>query len=84
MAEITMYSTQGCGYCQSAKNLLERKGIAFTTIRVDVDPGQRDIMIQRSGRRSVPQIFIDALHIGGFDELSAMERSGKLDALLQA
>lgn len=83
MAVITMYSAQGCGYCQSAEQLLKRKGVGvLTRIRVDAEPGQLELMIAKTGRRTVPQIFIGNLHVGGFDDLTALERSGRLDELL--
>lgn len=81
--DIVMYSTGWCGYCQRARNLLERKGVAFREIRIDEDPQAREVMMQRSNnRRTVPQIFIGERHVGGFDDLSALDRDGKLDALL--
>ena len=81
--EIIMYSTAFCGYCQRARGLLERKGVSFREIKVDEDAGERDIMLKRSGgRRTVPQIFIGERHVGGYDDLAALERSGELDALL--
>lgn len=83
MADITMYSAQGCGYCQSAEQLLKRKGVdVLTRIRVDAEPGQLELMIAKTGRRTVPQIFIGSLHVGGFDDLTALEKSGRLDELL--
>lgn len=85
MIEVTMYSSQGCGYCQSAEHLLKRRGIdQINTIRVDREPGQLEAMIERTGRRTVPQIYIGKLHVGGFDDLAALDRSGHLAALLQA
>ena len=79
-----MYSTAFCGYCQRARGLFERKGVAFLEIKVDEDASQRDIMLKRSGgRRTVPQIFIGERHVGGYDDLAALERSGELDKLLQ-
>jgi glutaredoxin 3 len=79
---ILMYSTAWCPYCVRAKSLLERKGLTFSEIRVDQDPAQRDVMLARTGgRRSVPQIFIGDRHVGGFDELYALEKAGGLDAL---
>lgn len=82
--EIIMYSTAFCGYCQRARGLLERKGVAFLEIKVDEDASQRDIMLKRSGgRRTVPQIFIGERHVGGYDDLAALDRSGELDKLLQ-
>jgi glutaredoxin 3 len=82
-AQILMYSTAWCGYCQRARALLQRKGVAFREIKVDEEAGQREAMLQRSGgRRTVPQIFIGELHVGGYDDLAALERSGELDTLL--
>ena len=83
MVDITMYSSQGCGYCASAERLLKRKGIhQLSKIQADTVPGTREEMIARTGRRTVPQIFIGTAHVGGFDDLSALERSGQLDKLL--
>lgn len=84
MEKVTIYGTQWCGYCQSAEQLLQRKG--FTDIaRIDVDHDQIAFktMTERTGRRTVPQIFIGDVHVGGFDDLSALERGGQLDKLLQ-
>lgn len=82
MPEITIYSTQACPYCMRAKQLLERKGIGYQEIDV-TDDAERAKMIEKSGgRRTVPQIFIGAKHVGGFDDLNALEQAGKLDALL--
>lgn len=79
---ILMYSTAFCPYCVRAKSLLERKGLAFREIRVDENPAERDIMLTRAqGRRSVPQIFIGDRHVGGFEELYALDKSGELDTL---
>ena len=76
--EVVMYSTAWCGYCQRARNLLERE------VKIDEDPKERDIMLARSsGRRTVPQIFVGDRHVGGYDELAALERSGELDRLLK-
>lgn len=84
MAEITMYSSQGCGYCQSAERLLQRKGITnIHKIRVDTEPGVWEAMMAKTGRRTVPQIYIGERHVGGFDDLNALDKSGQLDALLQ-
>ena len=77
-----MYSTQWCGYCQRARRLLERRGIVFREIDVD-EAEARAEMLTRSGKRSVPQIFIGSRHVGGFEELYALERSGELDQLLK-
>ncbi len=80
--QIVMYSTTWCGYCQRARGLLARKGVDVREIKVDENPGQREIMVQKSGRRTVPQIFIGERHIGGYDDLAALERAGELDKLL--
>ena len=82
MSKVVVYSTGYCGYCVRAKQLLVRKGVAFTEIMVDQDQEQRALMEQITGRRTVPQIIIDGNHVGGWDELIALERAGKLDALL--
>ncbi|MEO0047629.1 MAG: hypothetical protein RLZZ410_588 [Pseudomonadota bacterium] len=83
MAKITMYSTQVCPYCVMAERLLIAKGAVITEkILVDKEPGKKDEMIARTGRRTVPQIFIEDTHVGGFDDLSALDRAGKLDPLL--
>jgi glutaredoxin 3 len=81
--DVVMYSTTWCGYCQRARNLLDRKGVAVREIKVDEDSRQRDDMMQKTGgRRTVPQIFIGDRHVGGFDELAALDRAGELDKLL--
>ena len=80
---VVMYSTAFCGYCQRARNLLERKGIAVQEIKVDEDMRERETMLRKSGgRRTVPQIFIGERHIGGYDDLAALDASGELDPLL--
>lgn len=85
MIEVTMYSAQGCGYCQSAEHLLKRKGVSqITKIRVDQEPGQLEAMMARTGRRTVPQIYVGTWHVGGFDDLAALDKSGRLDELLRA
>ena len=84
-SRIIVYSTPFCGYCGAAKRLLTDKGAEYTEIDVMFDPEQRRKMIEESGgRRTVPQIFIDGRHIGGFDDLSALDASGELDDLLAA
>ncbi|MGQ0530335.1 MAG: glutaredoxin 3 [Panacagrimonas sp.] len=83
MKDVRVYSTLMCPYCVMAKRLLEGKGVRFEEIRVDQDQAQREEMMRISGRRTVPQIFVGDTHVGGFDELSALERAGKLDPLLQ-
>ncbi|PKO29400.1 MAG: glutaredoxin 3 [Betaproteobacteria bacterium HGW-Betaproteobacteria-9] len=85
MALITFYSAQGCGYCSAAENLLRRKGFTqWHKIAVDHEPDMLEKMIELTGRRTVPQIFVGAVHIGGFDDLVALDRAGKLDGLLSA
>ena len=80
---VTMYTTAYCGYCRRAERLLAAKWITdIDEIRVDVDPEQRAAMMQRTGRRTVPQIYIGERHVGGYDELAALDRAGKLNALL--
>ncbi len=83
MAKVVMYSTAVCPYCQRAEMLLKSKGVTeIEKIRVVLDPAQRDIMIQKTGRRTVPQIFIGDRHVGGFDDLAALDRDGGLSPLL--
>lgn len=84
MPFVQMYATAFCPYCVRARRLLKRKGIEFEEIRVDKDQEQMRSMIQRSQRTTVPQIFIDERHIGGYDDMAALDRAGKLDPLLQA
>jgi len=84
MAKVLMYLTASCPFCQSADRLLQEKGVQAQKIRVDLEPAQRGEMMQRSGRRTVPQIWIGARHVGGCDDLYALEREGKLDPLLKA
>jgi glutaredoxin 3 len=80
---ITMYSTAVCPYCIQAERLLKAKGVSsITKIRVDLDPERRDEMIARTGRRTVPQIYIGERHVGGYDDLAALEHAGKLTKLL--
>lgn len=83
MAEVIIYSTGYCPYCFQAKALLQQKNTPFTEIRIDLQPELRDEMISKSGRRTVPQIFINGQHIGGCDDLYALEDQGKLDQLLR-
>lgn len=84
MAQVTMYSTGVCPYCVMAERLLTAKGVAeIQKIRVDLDPQQRALMMEKTGRRTVPQIYIGETHVGGFDDLNALERAGKLEGLLQ-
>jgi glutaredoxin 3 len=85
MAKVRMYSTAMCPFCQMAERLLREKGVAeIDKIRVDLDPQQRSEMMEKTGRRTVPQIYIGDTHIGGYDDLAALERAGRLDPLLAA
>lgn len=82
-AHVLMYSTGVCPYCVMAERLLQSKGVAeIEKVRIDLDAQQRTAMMEKTGRRTVPQIYIGDTHVGGFDELSALDRAGKLDALL--
>jgi glutaredoxin 3 len=81
--EVTIYSTGWCPYCDRARGLLERKGVEYREVKVDEDPTERDTMLKRSGgRRTVPQIFIGERHVGGYDDLYALDKAGELDKLL--
>ena len=84
MNTVTLYSTGTCPWCVQAENLLNRLGAPVEKIRVDQSPAQLDTMIARTGRRTVPQIFIGAHHIGGFSELHALEQQGELAGLLRS
>ncbi|WP_017937553.1 glutaredoxin 3 [Zestomonas thermotolerans] len=84
MPEVVIYSSDWCPYCIRAKQLLSSKGVEFTEIRVDGQPQVRAEMAAKAGRTSVPQIWIGATHVGGCDDLYALERAGRLDALLKA
>lgn len=79
---VLIYETGLCGFCKAAKRLLDNKQVEYETIRVDTDREQMQIMMDRSGRRTVPQIFIGDHHVGGFDDLSELETDGELDSLL--
>jgi glutaredoxin 3 len=83
MAQVLMYTTAMCPYCVNAKKLLAQKGVSVEEIRVDQNPELRVEMMQKSGQRTVPQIWIDDLHVGGFTDLWALDKQGKLDGLLQ-
>ncbi|MFV0490881.1 MAG: glutaredoxin 3 [Pseudorhodobacter sp.] len=84
MQTVEIYTSPHCGYCHAAKRLLAGKGVAFTEIDVMADPAQRAVMTERAkGGRTVPQIFIGGTHVGGSDDLHALDRAGKLDALLK-
>ena len=83
MPQVTMYSTQVCPYRVMAEKLLLKKGVGnLEKILIDRDPAQREIMMTRTGRRTVPQIYIGETHVGGYDDLVALDRAGKLDPLL--
>lgn len=85
MPPIKMYCTAVCPYCQMAERLLNKKGVTeIEKIRVDLDPAQREHMMQITGRRTVPQIYIGDRHVGGFDDLSALDAAGELEPLLAA
>lgn len=82
-ARVMMYTTGVCPYCMMAERLLKSKGIDdIEKVRIDLDPQQRDDMMQKTGRRTVPQIYIGDTHVGGFDDLSALDRAGKLEPML--
>ncbi|MEW6676930.1 MAG: glutaredoxin 3 [Pseudomonadota bacterium] len=85
MPPIKMYCTAVCPYCQMAERLLNKKGVTeIEKIRVDLDPAAREHMMQITGRRTVPQVFIGERHVGGFDDLSALDAAGELEPLLAA
>ncbi|MFK5969976.1 MAG: glutaredoxin 3 [Candidatus Marithrix sp.] len=83
MPDVSMYCTQTCPYCNRAELLLNKKGMQVRKIFVDSDPDEMTSMINITGRRTVPQIFIGELHVGGFDDLAELDSEGKLDSLLQ-
>jgi glutaredoxin 3 len=80
---VLMYATAWCPFCQMAERLLLQKGVQFETIRVDLEPQRRIEMMERTQRRTVPQIYIDDYHVGGYDDLSELDREGRLDSLLR-
>ena len=85
MAKVRMYSTAVCPYCQMAERLLRERGVAeIEKIRIDTDPAQRAEMMEKTGRRTVPQIYIGDTHVGGYDDLAALDHAGKLSVLLGA
>lgn len=85
MTKVRMYTTAGCPFCQMAERLLREKGVAeIDKVRVDLDLAQRSEMMEKTGRRTVPQIYIGETHVGGYDELAALDRAGKLAPLLAA
>lgn len=84
MPKVVIYTTAQCSYCVQAKQLLEQKKVSFEEIRIDKNPELANEMMQRSGRKTVPQIFINNHHVGGFDDLYAANKSGELDSLLNS
>jgi glutaredoxin 3 len=82
MPNVVLYSTAHCPFCVRARRLLDAKGVDYTDIRVDLERDQRQVMEERSGRTSVPQIFIDEYHVGGFDDMVELDIDGDLDRLL--
>ena len=83
MPHVLMYTSAACPYCSAAERLLGKKGVAaIEKVRIDLEPERKDEMIERTGRRTVPQIFIGEHHVGGFDDLAALDRAGGLDPLL--
>jgi glutaredoxin 3 len=80
--KIVMYTTRWCPYCKAAKALLTRKGREWEEVDVEADPARREEMVKRSGRRTVPQIWIGERHVGGYDDLAALDAAGQLDPLL--
>ena len=85
MAKVMMYTTGVCPFCRMAERLLESKGVTvMEKIRIDLEPERRAEMMQKTGRRTVPQIYIGATHVGGFEELAALDHAGRLDDLLRA
>jgi len=79
---ITMYTSAICGYCVAAKNFLRSRGLQWDEVRIDLDPVERQRMVERTRRTSVPQIFIGDVHVGGYDDMMALHRAGRLEALL--
>jgi glutaredoxin 3 len=83
MAEVIIYATQWCPYCVAARKLLQQKGVRYTEIDVGMEPQRREEMRKKAGgRHTVPQIFINGRHIGGYDDMAALDKTGKLDELL--
>ncbi len=83
MRPVTIYLTATCPYCIRAERLLDAKGVTdIEKIRVDLDPGQKNVMMERTGRRTVPQIYVGDTHVGGCDDLFALDQAGRLDPLL--
>ena len=81
-AKVLMYTTAVCPYCQMAERLLRAKGVEIEKVRVDLEPARRAEMMEKTGRRTVPQIYVGETHVGGYDDLAALDRAGRLDPLL--
>ena len=81
-AKVLMYTTAVCPYCQMAERLLRSKGVEVEKVRVDLEPARRVEMMEKTGRRTVPQIYVGDTHVGGYDDLAALDRAGRLDPLL--
>ena len=81
--KVLMYTTAVCPYCQMAERLLRSKGVDIEKVRIDLDPTRRAEMMEKTGRRTVPQIYVGDTHVGGYDDLAALDRAGGLDPLLQ-
>ncbi|HMM58358.1 MAG TPA: glutaredoxin 3 [Rudaea sp.] len=84
MTKIEVYSSANCAYCVAAKNLLKSRGLDYAEIRIDTDPARREEMLARAQRRTVPQVFVNDHHVGGYDDLVAADRSGELAKLIGA
>ncbi len=82
MPKVVVYSTNVCPYCVRAKSLLQRKGVAYEELNIDLDRSLMEEMMERSQRRTVPQIFIDEFHVGGYDDMAELDAEGRLDELL--
>jgi len=80
--EITLYTSAVCGFCVAAKNFLRSKGLEWTEVRIDLDPAERERMVERARRTSVPQIFVGDVHVGGYDDMMALHRAGGFEPLL--
>ena len=79
-----MYTTAVCPYCMMAERLLVSKGVTIEKVRIDLEPARRAEMMEKTGRRTVPQIYVGETHVGGYDDLAALDRAGKLDPMLQS
>ena len=82
--KVLMYTTAVCPYCMMAERLLVSKGVEIEKVRIDLEPQRRAEMMEKTGRRTVPQIYVGETHVGGYDDLAALDRAGKLDPLLQS